>query len=136
MQTKTLRGLLTGAVVATGLATAPSAFATDYCVGIAGCATTEADIPAALTQAKNHPGPDRVLIGPGNFTTPGGLLYFGDAGNPVEIIGAGQGATIIRSTDPSAATMQVFSGSVRDLAVAGTSGGGANAALNVGNTTD
>src|SRR3954447_4501769 len=90
--------LLTAATAVLALAAAPSAFAQDYCVADASCVsgggTDEPTVEAALAAADATFASDRVLIGPGEFVAPTTAGY--DAKfSPVEIIGAGAGATIL-----------------------------------------
>jgi hypothetical protein len=55
-------------------------------------------VQAALGAAAAAPGPDKVQIGPGVFTSENGFLYLAkDATNAVEIAGAGD-ATVLRAT--------------------------------------
>jgi hypothetical protein len=87
------RLLLLAAVAAAMLAAPASASADDYCVGSpSGCSGTNegTDLQQALTDAVNHTGADRVLIGQGNYSRTGGFSYAdGNTSNPVEIIGVG-----------------------------------------------
>jgi hypothetical protein len=130
MKTKTLKGAIAGAVGAAALAVAPSAFASDFCVGTQSCADfPQPDVGAALIAAKSHPGDDRVVIGPGNYTTASGFAYLGEAGNDVEVVGAGRGSTILQST--GGVTFQLARGSVHDLGIAGPTGGLAHLAVNL-----
>src|SRR3954454_11190091 len=90
--------LLTAATAALALAAAPSAFAQDYCVADASCVSgggvDEPTVEAALTAADATFASDRVLIGPGQFVAPTTAGY-GAKSFPVEIIGAGAGATTL-----------------------------------------
>ena len=105
-------GLLIGAVVAAASLFPAVASATDYPVPPA----SGAAFADALVKAGAHPGPDRILLGPGYYTAPdtNGFLYQ-NVPDPVEIAGAGRegpGATIINAP----------SGAFRTLALAGGSG--------------
>jgi hypothetical protein len=73
------------AALAVALAWAAPSSADDFCVGDAtGCAAT---LAAALEDARDHPGPDRVLLEAGEHEVPTGLA---DApAEPVEIVGKG-----------------------------------------------
>ncbi len=86
------RLLLLSAIAAAMLAAPAVASATDYCVGSPpGCSgTNETDLQQALDDAKANPGPDRVLIGPGNYTRLDGFVYSdGNNANTVEVRGVG-----------------------------------------------
>ena len=72
------------------LVTAPAARADEYCVGDEPqCLPTLAE---ALTAARSHDGPDRVLLRAGEHDAPAG--HADAAGEPVEIIGAGTATRI------------------------------------------
>ena len=82
-----VRRLLAFTVVIFGVAASP-AKAFDWCVGEQreGCSGSVASVQDALWGAAGNPGPDRVLIGHGDFVVPsGGLVY--DSPNRVEIRG-------------------------------------------------
>lgn len=79
-----------GFVAAVGLALAPDARAATFCVGDGACPPA-AQLPSleqAALAAGAAPGPDIVRVGPG--TRPGAAF---EAGNPVEIVGAGRAST-------------------------------------------
>jgi hypothetical protein len=115
-----------------------SAHAADFCVaqpvGCVGVQFNETQLQAALGQAASNPGPDRVLIGAGTFAGP---FTASDSGL-LEVIGAGQGTTILTS---SSANMAVFSLSgiagslVRDLTLHLTGGNSSSSGLVLGTGT-
>jgi hypothetical protein len=77
---------------------APSlALATDYCVGdpacVSGGGVDKLTVESALAAAEADTALDRVLIGAGTFTAPKGGYSALD--NPVQVIGAGAGATTL-----------------------------------------
>ena len=99
--TTTRRILLSvAAVAACSLgATAATAAADTYCVSDAACLAAgginSGGLQPALDQAKGHTGPDVVKIGAGTFS--GGPYAYtdGNGANPVQIQGAGAGATTL-----------------------------------------
>jgi hypothetical protein len=77
---------------------APSlALAADYCVGDPACVSAggvdKPNVESALAAAEADTALDRVLIGPGTFIAPDG--GYGAPANPVQVIGAGVGATTL-----------------------------------------
>src|SRR5688572_495548 len=78
-----LRRTVFAAFAASLLSVVPAA-AEDYCVGEAPCLPTLAQ---ALEAARDHPGPDRVLLPKGEHEVPPGPADA--AAEPVEIIGEG-----------------------------------------------
>src|SRR3954453_4423550 len=89
---------LAAATTALALALAPSAFAQDFCVADSACVsaggTDKLTVDAALGAADANVAPDRVLIGPGTFTAPT-TAGFKAVASPVQIFGAGAGATTL-----------------------------------------
>lgn len=83
--------LLTGLLVACAGGTARASVT--YCVADPSCAgVAESTISQAIGAAANiSPGPDRIQIGPGTFTE----TWTVDAGNVVEIVGAGTDQTTL-----------------------------------------
>jgi PKD repeat protein len=85
--------LLALAAAALVLGAPTLASAQDYCVGSpTGCTGMPegTDLQQALTDAKNHSGADRVLIGPGLYSAPAGFNYVdGAVANTVDIEGVG-----------------------------------------------
>jgi hypothetical protein len=96
-----LRLILISMIAAAMLAVPAIASADDYCVGSPpGCSgTPESDLQSALDAAKGHPGPDRVLIGPGTYARPDGFDYQDIAPtNTVEIFGVGSPQPVVTMT--------------------------------------
>src|SRR4051794_15481497 len=104
--------------VAAALAVAPSAFAQDYCVADASCVSgggvDEPTVEAALAAADATFASDRVLIGPGEFVAPTTAGY-GAKAFPVEIIGAGAGATTLTGP-PDSGTVLYLNGATSRVA--------------------
>jgi hypothetical protein len=107
--------LLTGFALVGGTA---SAVATTYCVQDPACeadGTNAPTIAAALTAAAGTGGLDRIEIGPGTFAEAGLVTA---EGNPVEIVGAGVGRTVIASSgDSTALQLGDPDSSVSDLSI-------------------
>ncbi len=128
MRTRSARRIAAAvALSAAALATsAAAASANVYCVNVAGgdCTDTPADFGAALSDANNNPGLDTVRLGPGTYSTlaPGGFVYQGGAGNPVEIDGAGVDQTEIAVQPPNMApaAMTQFKGLTIDSGSTGS----------------
>jgi hypothetical protein len=84
------------------LALAGSAQAADFCVVDLreSCSFAFSNIGDALHQAELASGPDRVLIGHGDFVAPsGGWSY--SAADPIEIRGFGPAETVLRQSSPT-----------------------------------
>jgi hypothetical protein len=96
-----MRRLLTLATFALTLAACSAASAADLCVAPATGCTQQNSFPAtgaglqdALNAAAGSAGPDRVLVGAGTYTANAkGFSY--TAADPVEVAGAGRGATVL-----------------------------------------
>ena len=106
----TRRAIITAGATALALAAAvPSvASATDYCVAPkTDCgANNVSDLETALTKAHDNVGPDRVLLTEGTYVAQAGTGFSYPWGDPVEIVGAGRGKTIL--TGPPQSTGQVL----------------------------
>jgi hypothetical protein len=96
MQLRTFIALVVASVAM--LVVAPSALATDYCVGSTPACSTS-PIPAtgdgfasALTASNAHAGPDRIFLAPANYDLETGISF--DTGSQVlNIIGSGSDVT-------------------------------------------
>jgi hypothetical protein len=96
------------AVIAATLAFAGSAEANVYCVpGVShpSCTDSAASIDAALSQAAANPGTDDVRLAAQTYTA-GTVNGYSDAGTAINLIGAGEGQTIITGPDDPAAAPQ------------------------------
>lgn len=96
-------GSIVALTAAALLSSAGSAQAADYCVveSQPSCSLTFSSVREALQRAEAISGPDRVLIGHGDFVAPsGGWSY--NAADPVEIRGFGPGETVLRQASPTA----------------------------------
>jgi hypothetical protein len=96
--------LAVGAAALALLGVPAAANATTYCVTPAsspGC-TPQATFGAALTAAETNVGLDRIELGAATYAapSPGGFYYSPPDTDPVEIVGAGQGQTIITVPPP------------------------------------
>ena len=118
--------LLTGLIAALSLLWALPALAgaSDYCVAPkTGCTHDVADFQTALDQAHNNVDADQIFLGATTYTAPTTDGYTYDAYQyPVEIVGAGEGQTIL--TSPADSTQWVLyldagaGSSVHDLTIA------------------
>ncbi|HYB24015.1 MAG TPA: PKD domain-containing protein, partial [Solirubrobacteraceae bacterium] len=114
------------AVACAALALPTYAAATSYCVNDPACVSaggTEEGgngeaLQDALTAAKEHPGPNTVVIGAGEYTREKGFEYKGS--EQVTIAGAGQGKTILSSgtEDATAFTLDSAGSTLAELSVA------------------
>jgi hypothetical protein len=111
------------AAIVLGAALPSVAAADDYCVAPkVTCGTGNvADLETALTDAKSHAGADRVLLDPGTYVAAGPLGFQYASFDPVEIVGAGPGQTVL-TTPPGSGdqVLQLLGGpvnSVRDLTI-------------------
>jgi hypothetical protein len=105
MRARSLIGLVTAAA-ALGLPAA--GHAGTYCVGVVpGCVGAPAgDLQSALSSAELSAEPDVVRIGAGEFTAgAAGFTYV--AASPVEIVGAGAGATVLTTSAPAPGVLRV-----------------------------
>jgi hypothetical protein len=100
-----------------------AANAADYCVSPnTTCGGTNVmTLEQALDLADNAPDADRVFLGTGTYTSPGPSGYtYNQPGSPVEIIGQGQGKTILTAPAGSFRVLWLDGGaasSVHDLTV-------------------
>jgi hypothetical protein len=118
---------LAAALASAAALTLPAlADATTYCVAKPDCTaaggTDEPSIALALDAAATaSPGQDRLEIGPGDFTGPHGFVYNAKAGEGIDIVGSGIGATrLLNSSAISAETtlkLNVPGSSVSDLSI-------------------
>ena len=91
-------------VIATGLTVAQPAAATDYCVDVpttCDAINDVANFETALDKADDSANADRIFLGAGTYTAPN-AAGFNYAGGPVEVIGQGQGTTILTAPFPAA----------------------------------
>jgi hypothetical protein len=106
-------------LVAGSLALAQPAAATDWCVDTACGGTPISTFEGALLGAAQSPDSDRIFLGAKTYTAAdaGGFAYYG-AGR-VEIIGAGQGQTILTGPSPMSALLRLggTGSGVRDLSL-------------------
>ena len=74
------------------------ASATDYCVKTSGCEATNTfdNFEQALGTADNAPDADRIFLGAGTYPSQSSSGFFYQGG-PVEIIGQGEGQTVLTS---------------------------------------
>ncbi len=82
------------------LALAQPAMATDYCVDVAMTCDAANDLPnfeTALGKADDSANADRIFLGAGPYAAPG-TAGFNYQSGPVEVIGKGQGTTILTSS--------------------------------------
>jgi hypothetical protein len=95
--------LLPVMLLGAALATAQPAAATDYCVNVAStCDPTNnvADFQTALGKADDAQDADRIFLGAGTYTAPS-TSGFDYMGGPVEVIGQGEGTTILTAPFPA-----------------------------------
>jgi hypothetical protein len=120
--------LIAPLAVLAALAAAPSiASAADFCVADQSCVDAggadKPNVQTALNAAFSTPGVDRVLIGPGDFSTSGYYSYSTlSDGNAVQIIGAGRDRTRLLSTTTASGSytlklLGLSKSSVSDLAI-------------------
>jgi hypothetical protein len=103
-------------LVAGGLALAQPAAATDWCVDTACGGTPIATFDGALIGAAQWPDSDRIFLGAKTYTAPNAAGYNG--AGPLEIIGAGQGQTILTAPSPSGHVLRLTGpAKVRDLSI-------------------
>ena len=97
------------------LAPAASAQANTYCVSDPGCVsgggTAEPDVQTALDTAAGNSGPDTVQLGPVTFTAPSASGFSYTASDPVNVVGAGAGATTIQDAAADSAVGLTVTGS-------------------------
>src|SRR5947207_3218942 len=82
------------------LALAQPAAATDYCVDVALTCEAANDLGRfedALSKAGAGPNADRIFLGAGTYAAPGATGFNYQSG-PVEVIGKGQGTTILTTS--------------------------------------
>jgi hypothetical protein len=110
-------------LLGTGLALAQPAAATDYCVDVAmtcDAANNLGSFEDALNKADDAPNADRIFLGAGTYTAPGDAGFNYQSG-PVEVIGKGQGTTILTGTFPaSQRVLRLMGGagtSIHDLTI-------------------
>ena len=87
-------------LLGTALAFAQPAAATDYCVDVAATCAPANNLPHfedALAKADDAPDADRIFLGAGTYTAPS-AAGFSYLGGPVEVIGKGQGTTILTNS--------------------------------------
>lgn len=101
-----MKRLLPLAALAAALTVPQVAGAATFCVSKPECVsaggTASPDLTTALSDAANaSPGPDRIEIGPGDFSAAGGFSYVGKANEGIDVVGSGRGVT--RILDPSTA---------------------------------
>jgi hypothetical protein len=101
-----------------------SAFSITYCVQKPACAGTDkTDLQEALNAAKAAPGPDRIELGQGTFSSAGGYAYSDAGTNTVEIVGEGAGVTrLVNTMSGTGSTLVLLNGTVSDLEVVGPAG--------------
>src|SRR4051812_34909287 len=107
-------------LVAGLLALAQPAAATDWCVNTACGGTPISTFEGALLAAGQWPDSDRIFLGPKTYTAAGagGFAYSGTG--PVEIIGAGEGQTILTGPSQMSRLLTLGGGAasgVRDLSL-------------------
>jgi hypothetical protein len=116
---------IAAAVACTGfLAGAIPANAATYCVQKPSCVGTDkSELQAALDAAKLAPGPDRIEIGQGTFSSPDPYEYSAVGANTVDVIGVGPAGTrLVNTASGSITTLSLLRGSVSDLEVVGPAG--------------
>jgi hypothetical protein len=112
------------AAMALGVALPAVASATDYCVNasVPSCTESVATLDQALDKADNLDDADRIFLGKGQYLPPSPTGFSYDrASAPVEIIGAGQGQTVLTAAPAAAGNVLFLHGasgtSIRDLTV-------------------
>ena len=115
--------LLPLVLLGAGLALAQPAAATDYCVDVpmtCDAANNLGDFQTALGKADDSANADRIFLGATTYAAPN-AAGFNYQGGPVEVIGKGQGKTIVAGSYPSSQTvLQLMGGadsSIHDLTV-------------------
>jgi hypothetical protein len=114
--------LLPLGLLVAGLALAQPAAATDYCVDVANTcdATNElGSFEAALGKADDSANADRIFLGAKTYTAPSAAGFDYQSG-PVEVIGKGQGTTILTGSYPASQRVIRLMGvgtSIHDLTV-------------------
>jgi hypothetical protein len=110
-------------LLGTALAFAQPAAATDYCVDVPSTCDPTNNLPHfedALNKADDAPDADRIFLGAGTYTAPS-AAGFSYLGGPVEVIGKGQGTTILTNSTFGAQRVLSLIGaagtSVHDLTV-------------------
>jgi hypothetical protein len=105
MRARSLIGLVT---VSAALGLPAAGHAGTYCVGVVpGCVGAPAgDLQSALSSAELSVEPDVVRIGEGEFTAgAAGFTYV--AASPVEVVGAGAGATVLTTSAAAPSVLRV-----------------------------
>jgi hypothetical protein len=100
------------------------ASATDYCVNasVPSCTESVATLDQAIDKADNSDDADRIFLGKGQYEpqAPTGFSY-GRPSGPVEIIGAGQGQTVLTASPGAAGNVLFLHGasgtSIQDLTI-------------------
>jgi len=115
--------LLPLVLLGAALAVAQPAAATDYCVDVAmtcDAANNLGHFEDALNKADDAPNADRIFLGAGTYTAPDAAGFNYQSG-PVEVIGKGQGTTILTGSFPaSQRVLRLMGGpgtSIHDLTV-------------------
>jgi hypothetical protein len=115
--------LLPLVLLGAGLALAQPAAATDYCVDVAMTCDAANDLgnfETALDKADDSANADRIFLGAGTYTAPDAAGFNYQSG-PVEVIGKGQGTTILTGSYPaSQRVLRLMGGagtSIHDLTV-------------------
>lgn len=107
--------VVASAVLACALLPA-SAAAKTICVSKPSCVgKVVPTVNAAAIEANNSAGADRVEIGEGTFTD--AAMGFANWADPVEVVGAGRGKTILRNSSSAAITFSRSDSTVSDLTV-------------------
>jgi hypothetical protein len=107
-------------LVAATLALAQPAAATDWCVNTACGGTPISTFEGALIAAAQWPDTDRIFLGPKLYTATGGGGFNYSGQGPVEIIGSGEGQTILTGPSPMYGLLNLSGGAgsgVRDLSL-------------------
>jgi len=99
-----------------------------YCVGdpVACTGVSQPDLAAALLAADANPGPDAVYLGAGTFSG----NFLASSIEPLQVIGAGRGATTLTSASGTTLTAQGGVHQIRDMTIE-RAGGSATAALHL-----
>jgi hypothetical protein len=121
--------LAAGAVAALSAAAAPLAHADDYCVNTDSCPSGKeyyaGSLQAALNDAAAHPGPDRVLIGPGIYVGP---FHAGD-GAVTEVVGTPQTDLVTTGTVKVPLTLNAKGAKVSTITLRRHGNGGSSLVL-------
>jgi hypothetical protein len=114
--------LLPLVLLGAGLALAQPAAATDYCVDVPMTCDQANDVgnfETALDRADDSANADRIFLGAGTYTAPDATGFNYQSG-PVEVIGKGQGTTILTGSYPASQRVLRLMGagtSIHDLTV-------------------